>query len=129
MVAYDDSDGWYDHVNPTIVNGSQDPARDSAICTGAPMVLTSASDRCGYGPRLPLLVISPFSKENFVDHTRTDQSSVAKFIEDNWRLPRIGGGSYDTLAGSLNDMFNFDDRDVSNKVILNPTTGAIASRW
>ncbi|WP_429631927.1 alkaline phosphatase family protein [Tunturiibacter psychrotolerans] len=32
--------------------------------------------RCGHRPRLPLLVLSPWSKENFVDHTLTDQTSV-----------------------------------------------------
>jgi len=46
--------------------------------------------RCGYGPRQPLLVISPFAKRNFVDHTVTDQSSVLRFIEDNWETGRIG---------------------------------------
>lgn len=41
-------------------------------------------DRCGYGPRQPLLVISPYAKVNFVDHTITDQSSILRFVEDNW---------------------------------------------
>jgi len=36
--------------------------------------------RCGYGPRLPLVVISPFAKENYVDHRITDQSSILRFI-------------------------------------------------
>ena len=40
--------------------------------------------RCGYGTRMPLLVVSPFAKRNFVDHTLTDQTSVLRFIEDNW---------------------------------------------
>ncbi len=44
-------------------------------------------DRCGYGPRLPFLVISPYAKQNNVDHTLTDQTSVLRFIEDNWGLP------------------------------------------
>ena len=55
--------------------------------------------RCGYGPRQPLLVISPFAKRNFVDHTVTDQSSVLRFIEDNWETGRIGNFSFDTKAG------------------------------
>jgi phospholipase C len=127
VIAYDDSDGWYDHVNSTIINGSRDAAMDTSICTGAPQILTTASDRCGYGPRLPLLVISPFSKQNFVDSTRTDQSSIAKFIEDNWRLGRLGNGSYDAVAGTLNHMFNFHDPEFG-KVILDPTTGAVVSK-
>jgi len=128
VVAYDDSDGWYDHVTGPIVNGSQDPTRDVALCTGVPTALTSASDRCGYGPRLPLLVISPFSKENFVDHSRTDQSSVARFIEDNWRLSRIGNGSYDKLAGSLTSMLNFHQFPDTRPLILDPKTGAVVSK-
>jgi phospholipase C len=43
-----------------------------------------------------------------VDHTLTDQSSVLRFIEDNWGTSRIGGGSFDELAGSLLNMFDFD---------------------
>src|SRR3977135_916387 len=50
--------------------------------------------RCGYGPRLPLLVVSRFAKRNYVDHTLTDQTSVLRFIEDNWlagqRIPPNG---------------------------------------
>ncbi len=42
--------------------------------------------RCGYRPRTPLLVISPFAKENFVDHNRMDLTSILRFIEDNWDL-------------------------------------------
>jgi len=40
--------------------------------------------RCGYGTRLPLLVVSPFARANHVDHTLTDQASILRFIEDNW---------------------------------------------
>ena len=46
--------------------------------------------RCGYGPRMPLLVISPYAKVNYVDHGVTDQASILRFIEDNWNLGRIG---------------------------------------
>jgi phospholipase C len=84
-------------------------------------------DRCGYGPRLPLLVISPYSKANFVDHNVTDQSSILRFIEDNWQTGRIGNFSMDTKAGSLFNMFSFTndgDREGPNKLVLNPTTGA-----
>jgi phospholipase C len=129
VVAYDDSDGWYDHVTGPIVNGSQDPTRDVALCSGRPIALTGGSDRCGYGPRLPLLVISPFSKENFVDHTRTDQSSVAKFIEDNWQLGRLGNGSYDKLAGTLTNMLNFHQFPDTRPLILDPKTGAVVHRY
>jgi phospholipase C len=74
--------------------------------------------------RQPLLVISPFAKKNFVDHSLTDQSSVLRFIEDNWGTGRIGNGSFDELAGSLLTMFDFDDRASGDRrLLLDETTG------
>ena len=85
--------------------------------------------RCGYGTRMPLLVVSPFAKRNHVDHTLTDQTSVLRFIEDNWlNGERIQpGGSFDTIAGSLNHMFDFDDHneDEPRKLILDETKGTV----
>ena len=78
---------------------------------------------------MPLLVISPFAKRNHVDHTLTDQSSVLRFIEDNWLDgQRIQpGGSFDTIAGTLEHMFDFDDRDEDHprKLILDENTGVV----
>jgi phospholipase C len=125
VLAYDDSDGWYDHQASPIVNGSHDASLDSTVCTGKPAV-AGQQDRCGYGPRLPLLVISPYSKQNYVDHTQTAQVSVLKFIEDNWHVGRIGGGSYDATAGSLGGMFDFADPH-PQPVLLNPATGAVTN--
>jgi phospholipase C len=68
-------------------------------------------------------VVSPFSKVNFVDHSVTDQSSILRFIEDNWSLGRIAGGSFDALAGSLDNLFDFSGRHQAAPVFLNPTTG------
>jgi phospholipase C len=84
--------------------------------------------RCGFGPRLPLLVISPWAKRNFIDDTITDQSSVLQFVEDNWDLGRIGGGSVDAIAGTLNNLFDFDRdrRDPGDRrLILDPQTGTV----
>ena len=123
FITYDDSDGWYDHVMPPLVSPSND-ANDAL--TGPGSCGTSAAgsfpDRCGYGPRLPLLAISPFAKDNFVDHSLTDQSSILRFIEDNFGLGQIGGGSFDAKAGSLKNLFDFDHpRDA--KLILSDQTG------
>ena len=83
-----------------------------------------ALGRCGYGPRLPFLVISPWARKNFVDHTVTDQSSVIRFIEDNWLGgQRIGGGSFDAIAGSITNMFNFKKIRSNGTLILDPSTG------
>jgi phospholipase C len=150
VILYDDSDGWYDHQMPPVVNPSFNPAVDTlngpALCSTSngfqqdePVSTTPLNGnagtpvwgRCGYGTRMPLLVVSPFAKRNHVDHTLTDQTSVLRFIEDNWLSgERIQhGGSFDTIAGPLNNMFDFDHRDERNprKVVLDETTGAVVS--
>jgi phospholipase C len=147
VITYDDSDGWYDHQMPPIVNPSFNPALDTlngpGLCNhglqqgkttpAQPLNGNSGTPvwgRCGYGTRVPLLVISPFAKHNFVDHTLTDQTSVLRFIEDNWLAgERIQpGGSFDTIAGKLDNMFDFDGRDDEpRKVILDPSTGVVVS--
>jgi phospholipase C len=137
IIAYDDSDGWYDHQMGPLVNGSFttfDSLTGTNACgtqgltpqlpgpnsNGAPV-----NGRCGYGVRTPLLVISPWAKPNYVDHTQTDQTSVLRFIEDNWSLGRLPVGSYDALANSLNSMFNFTQGTPqnTNPLILSPITG------
>jgi phospholipase C len=148
VVAYDDSDGWYDHQMPPVVNPSFNPTVDTlngpGVCNhgfqqGAPTPATPlngnfgtpAWGRCGYGTRMPLVVISPFAKRNHVDHTLTDQSSVLRFVEDNWLFgERIQpGGSFDTIAGTLNNMFDFDHdgEGKARKLILDGNTGAVVS--
>jgi phospholipase C len=75
---------------------------------------------------LPLLVISPWARRNFVDHTITDQSSILRFVEDNWLGgKRLGAGSFDTIANPINNMFNFERPENWERVILDPTTGEV----
>jgi phospholipase C len=150
IIAYDDSDGWYDHQMPPIVNPS---ANSSLDVLNGPGVCNSSNGfqqdrhtpskslngtfgqpvwgRCGYGTRQPLLVISPFAKRNFVDHTLTDQSSVLRFIEDNWlNGERVqAGASFDTIAGPIDNMFDFDHRteDHPRRLFLNPDNGSVVA--
>ncbi len=130
-ILYDDSDGWYDHVQGPLVIQSQAAAIDALTAPGkcgsslakVPTGPTGPQHgRCGYGMRQPFLVISPFARTNFVDHTLTDQSSITRFIEDNWRLGRIGSGSADAFAGTLNGLFDFS-RPHEGRLILDPSTG------
>jgi phospholipase C len=131
VIAYDDSDGWYDHQIGPIVNQSA-TAMDALTGTGqcgtgtaalAGVTIDHAQGRCGYGPRLPLLVISPYAKKNYVDHSVTDQTSILRFIEDNWLDNQRITGSFDALAGKLNVMFNFSSAPDTNPLILNTSTG------
>ncbi|MGN6559529.1 MAG: phospholipase C [Candidatus Nitrosocosmicus sp.] len=133
IITYDDSGGWYDHVMPPIVSQSSDKANDMLVGKSDLMCghvqKGSYNDRCGYGPRLPILIISPYSKTNYVDHSITDQTSILRFIEDNWNLGRIGNQSFDAKAGPLDNMFNYDikaqNTTETKKLILNPDTGGI----
>jgi phospholipase C len=164
IISYDDTDGWYDHVAGPVVNQtafitgtnngsvnandsyvptlplsvSTAPATPGVIATsgvcGTPAGGAATPPRCGYGPRLPYLVISPWSKVNYVSHKTTDQSSTIAFIEYNWELPFIDGAtapapgtaSYDRIAGSILDMFDFDDKPNNQPLILDDQTGLVA---
>ncbi len=128
IISYDDSDGWYDHVAGPLVNPSTsvNDAESATGQCGSGQGDGGYTGRCGYGPRLPLLVISPYAKHNFVDHTVTDQSSVLRFIEDNWDLGRIGDHSFDEKAGVLTNMFDFSESGSANALLLDPSTGEAA---
>ncbi len=88
-----------------------------ASSTPASPALTNAggqpeNGRCGFGPRLPFLVISPYAKSNFVDHTLSDQASIPNFIEYNWGLSPIPGSADHLLTNPANtfdlaNMFDF----------------------
>lgn len=67
--------------------------------------------RCGCGPRIPIIVIAPYAKHDFFDHTLVDQISTLRFIEANWQTGPIGDGCFDELAGSLDDMFDFSQQN------------------
>jgi|HubBroStandDraft_6_1064221.scaffolds.fasta_scaffold11253_1 phospholipase C len=135
VIMYDDSDGWYDHQMGPIVNtstGLADALTAPGFCGTAatslpgynPAANPHALGRCGYGPRLPLLVVSPWAKQNFVDHTVTDQSSIIHFVEDNWLGgQRIGQGSYDGISSSIAQMFNFTKIRTNGTLFLNPNSG------
>lgn len=118
IITYDDSDGWYDHRYASPNTSSFDPTADqlngAGMCTGAhaqPGVGVNGgavNGRCGPGTRIPFLVISPYARSNYVAHQQLTQSSVVRFIEDNWlHGQRIGQGSNDATAGDIMDMFDF----------------------
>ncbi|HEY1293937.1 MAG TPA: alkaline phosphatase family protein [Chloroflexota bacterium] len=125
-ILWDDSDGWYDHVLAPLTTQSQtglDSLTGAGQCGATTTQVPSGQEaRCGLGPRLPLLIVSPFAKQNFVDHAVTDQSSVIRFIEDNWNLGRIGNGSSDATAGSLTNMLDLGGHR-ADRLFLDPATG------
>jgi len=161
VIAYDDSDGWYDHQMSPIVNPSKltkgstanftsngltvagvgDFLNGTGVCnsglqqgTATPATAlagvngtANAQGRCGYGPRLPFMVISPYAKVNYIDHTLTDQTSIIRFIEDNWLSSQRIAGSFDSIAGVLTNMLNLSGTPSASTLILDPSTGQPAA--
>ena len=148
FIAWDDSDGWYDHATPPLVNPSAAAGFDAVSDANGGNCGSPKPDaiqaRCGFGPRLVLNMVSPWSKVNYVDHTLTDQSSILRFIEDNWGLNYIDGPavrdannhlrkpgfplspqkqSFDVVTGSFDNMF--DDEPHFARFILDPATGSL----
>jgi phospholipase C len=149
IITYDDSDGWYDHQYPDILKSSFDAVTTESIQTGSKSITgadqltgagkcdgphsaqgvgldgaTAVNGRCGPGTRIPFLVISPYAKPNFVDHTAVTQASVIRFIEDNWLSgQRIGQGSDDATAGSIMGMFDFSGSGNTTPLFLDPNHG------
>jgi phospholipase C len=80
VITYDENGGFWDHVAPP------------------------AGDRWGPGTRVPAIVISPFAKKGFVDHTQYDTTSILKTIEDRWGLAPLG--SRDAAANDLTNAFD-----------------------
>jgi phospholipase C len=81
FLAWDDYGGFYDHVAPPPV------------------------DALGYGFRVPCLVISPYARKGFIDHTVNDHTSILKFIETRHALAPLS--SRDAQANDLSEAFDF----------------------
>lgn len=138
IISYDDSDGWYDHkfVKPT--TGSTDKDADQlngpGVCGNPkdrPLGLSGkpVNGRCGPGTRIPFLVISPYAKQNHVDSGLITQASILKFIQDNWLDgERLGGGSFDAKANSIEKLFAFDKKPNTKPLFLDPKTGVVVSK-
>ena len=91
FLMWDDFGGFYDHVPP--------PTLDSF----------------GLGPRVPLIIISPYAKPNHVSHTQYEASSVLKFIEEKFNLPALS--ERDANANDTLDSFNFNQKPIKPLVL------------
>jgi len=95
VMTWDDFGGFYDHVPPP------------------------KEDMYGLGPRVPLLIISPYAIPGHVSHTRYEASSVLKFIEERFGVPSLGGR--DLIANDISDSFNFS-QPPNPPLVLKPTS-------
>jgi phospholipase C len=95
FMTWDDFGGFYDHVPPPQV------------------------DQFGLGPRVPLLIISPYAKPGYVTHTVYDHTSVLKFVETRYGLPALT--SRDAWANAMLDSFDFS-QPPRPPLLLSPRT-------
>jgi phospholipase C len=95
FVTWDDFGGFYHHVAPPQL------------------------DQFGLGPRVPLLIISPYAKQGYVSHNLSDHTSVLRFVETRYGLPALT--SRDAAASDLMDNFDFNGPP-GPPVILRPRT-------
>jgi phospholipase C len=99
FLSWDEAGGGYDHVVPmTAVQPDGIPPQD----------LTSSDppgDFTRTGFRLPLVVVSPFTRKGFISHTPADYTAILKFIEKRWNLPALT--KRDAAQPDLTEFFNF----------------------
>ena len=81
VLTYDENGGFWDHVAPPTI------------------------DRWGPGTRVPTIVVSPFAKKGYIDHTRYDTTSILRLIELRWNLDPLG--PRDAAADPLTGAFGF----------------------
>lgn len=74
------------------------------------------------------VVISPYAKDNYVDHRITDQSSILQFIEENWELAAWAMVPQTRAAGTLSSLFDFNNPR-HGKFLLDPQTGQVLSHF
>jgi len=91
FLTWDDFGGFYDHVPPPVV------------------------DNFGFGPRVPMLIISPWVKAGLITHTTLEFSSVLKFIEERFRLDPLTQRDLD--ANEIFDVFDFDQYPLSPLIL------------
>ncbi|MGA8299540.1 MAG: alkaline phosphatase family protein [Terriglobales bacterium] len=91
FIVWDDFGGMYDHIAPPDV------------------------DTFGLGPRVPLLVVSPYARKGYVSTTQYEFSSVLKFIEERFNLPALS--ERDASANDITDSFNFNQKPLAPLIL------------
>ena len=99
IITWDDWGGWYDHVPP-------------------PAILNAYE----FGFRVPLIVVSPYAKPQYISHQVYDFGSIMKFIEGDFGLSTVAAGYADTFTqtGDLMDCFDFSQQPLIFKTIAAP---------
>jgi phospholipase C len=102
FITYDEHGGRYDHVAPPVV------------------------DRWGPGVRVPTIVISPYARRGYVDHTLYDSTSILAFIENRWAIPPLT--ERDAAANDMTNAFDFGDGGPPAVLLQGYPGGHLAAR-
>ena len=106
ILTFDEGGGFYDHVppQPSVSPDGIKPVdlQPGDVCT------TGSGPTCDFtytGYRVPLLVVSPFTKKNYVSHTVTDYTAILKLIETRFNVPSLT--KRDAAQMDMTEFFNF----------------------
>jgi phospholipase C len=108
ILTFDEGGGLYDHVPPysPVPNPDAIPPNDMLagdICTATPGAPTCDFTYTGY--RVPLIVVSPFTRKNYVSHTTTDYTAILKLIETRFNVPNLT--ARDAASMDMTEFFDF----------------------
>jgi phospholipase C len=133
IFTYDEPGGFYDHVQPQPVPAPNSSAGDSPyptdlqagdMCDGA----NQSTGVCSFamtGYRIPLIVVSPYAKKNFVSHVVRDTTAWLNFVEERFGVPALNSrdGYWSTAAAGTNPPATMDEFfDYSNPPWMTPPT-------
>jgi len=110
ILSYDEGGGFYDHVPPQAAV-QPDGIKPLDLIPGDSIVNPPA-DFNQTGFRLPLMVISPFSKKHYVSHTVADNTAILKLIETRFGLPSLT--KRDAAQMDMSEFFDFNNSALSN---------------
>jgi phospholipase C len=110
ILTYDEPGGFYDHVPPqsTVPPDAIQFPTDGPTQTGTACANDTTDPVCGFfftGFRVPVIVISPFSRANFVSHTPMDYTAMLKLIETRFNLPSLT--ARDAAQPDMTEFFDF----------------------
>lgn len=109
ILTYDEFGGVYDHVppQPAVSPDGIKPLdlRPTDVCY--PPQTGPVCDFVFTGYRMPLIVVSPFTKQNYVSHTVADTTAILKFIETRYGLQPLN--HRDAAQMDMTEFFDFDD--------------------
>jgi phospholipase C len=108
ILTWDEGGGLYDHVAPFTPVPNPDGIAPNDMLAGDICTATPTAPTCNFtytGYRVPLIVVSPFTKKNYVSHTPTDYTAILKLIETRFKIPSLT--ARDAASMDMTEFFDF----------------------